>query len=229
MVLKTFNTFREWNQIDQVWNSLVKTFEHDFIYRILRIRIPPTCTNLALLCCLNLKISWIEESVTSILIQSTMANIYMCFALKLIRLLTVSNLCPLEIAQRWPSLCITKKDDYSSFWQKGFWWDFSSSYIREKVPHFTNWVMRCHFVIPLQPKTIYKIWIHALQKSRNFLNLSIASVPYVWKRKSYRKTFSSSLFWFVTIMQQLNVRIDYEINPLHFNHIIGRAIYFHVV
>ena len=126
-----FNTFQEWNQIDKVWNSLVKTFEHDFIYRILRIRIPPSCTNLALLCCLNLKISWIEESVTSILIQSTMANVYVfCFetdsALNCFQFMSTRNCTKL------PSLCITKKDDYSSFWQKGFWWDFSSSYIEKR-------------------------------------------------------------------------------------------------
>ena len=47
--------------------------------------------------CLNLQISKIEKSATSIIFQSTMNNVN--FALKLIRLLTVSNLFALEVVQ----------------------------------------------------------------------------------------------------------------------------------
>ena len=53
---------------------------------------------LAFLCYSNLRISWIEKSITLILIQKHYEKYK--FALELIGLLTVSNLFPLKVVQK---------------------------------------------------------------------------------------------------------------------------------
>ena len=60
--------------------------------------------------CLNLKITWIEKSVTSISNQISQFNFNsrqqdkFKFALELIRLPTISNVCPLQAVPNAPTL-----------------------------------------------------------------------------------------------------------------------------
>ena len=60
--------------------------------------------------CLNLKISWMKKSVTSVLIQSTMTKLNL--HLKLIWLLTVYNLFLLQVAQKCQccQLCVLREN-----------------------------------------------------------------------------------------------------------------------
>ena len=64
---------------------------------------------LTTLYCLNLQISKIEKSTTSIIFQSTMNNVN---TLKLIKLLTVSNLFALEVVQSCQhcQLCVLREN-----------------------------------------------------------------------------------------------------------------------
>ena len=70
---------------------------------------------LTTLYCLNLQISKVEKSVTSIIFQSTMNNVNLLS--KLIRLLTVSNLFALEVVQSCEhcQLCVLQENSKGNF------------------------------------------------------------------------------------------------------------------